>query len=48
MLAGLTGLLVESNYDEDMLSTGPYPPSLQARIRSDFGHLGNEQAGELL
>lgn len=47
-LAGVTGLLVESNYDENMLSNGPYPPSLQARIRSDFGHLGNVQAGELV
>lgn len=48
MLAGVTGLLVESNYDEHMLSNGPYPLSLQARIRSDFGHLGNVQAGELI
>lgn len=47
-LAGVSGLLVESNYDEDMLSNGPYPISLQARIRGDFGHLGNVQAGELV
>lgn len=47
-LAGVSGLLVESNYDEDMLTNGPYPVSLQARIRSDFGHLGNVQAGELV
>lgn len=47
-LAGVAGILVESNYDEDMLSNGPYPVSLQARIRSDFGHLGNVQAGELI
>ena len=47
-LSGVSGLLVESNYDEDMLSNGPYPLSLQARIRSDFGHLGNVQAGELV
>lgn len=47
-LAGVGGLLVESNYDEDMLTNGPYPLSLQARIRSDFGHLGNVQAGELV
>lgn len=48
MLAGVSGLLVESNYDEAMLSNGPYPLSLQARIRSDFGHLGNVQAGQLV
>lgn len=47
-LSDVTGLLVESNYDEHMLSNGPYPISLQARIRSDFGHLGNVQAGQLV
>jgi len=47
-LAGINGLLVESNYDETMLTNGPYPVSLQARIRSDFGHLGNVQAGQLV
>ena len=47
-LAGVAGLLIESNYDEQMLSSGPYPASLQARIRSDFGHLGNVQAGQLM
>lgn len=47
-LAGVHGLVVECNYDNDMLRSGPYPPSLQARIRSDYGHLGNDQAGALL
>ncbi len=47
-IADCDALLVESNYDEKMLRQGPYPPSLQARIRSDFGHLGNEQAGDLV
>ena len=47
-LRGVHGLVVECNYDIDMLANGPYPPSLQARIRSDYGHLGNEQAGILL
>jgi len=32
---------LEANYDEMMLRNGPYPPSLQARIRSPFGHLSN-------
>jgi len=48
MLKNVNALLVESNYDEHMLRHGPYPISLQARIRSDFGHLGNVQAGELI
>ncbi len=47
-LQGVHGLVVECNYDNDMLRNGPYPPSLQARIRSDYGHLGNDQAGVLL
>lgn len=41
-------LLIECNYDSDMLRTGPYPASLQARIRSDFGHLGNDQAAGIV
>ncbi len=41
-------LLLESNYDPQMLRQGPYPPSLQARIAGDWGHLSNRQAGELL
>jgi phosphoribosyl 1,2-cyclic phosphodiesterase len=47
-LADINGLVIECNYDKDMLLNGPYPASLQTRIRSDYGHLGNEQAGELL
>lgn len=47
-LSGINGLIVECNYDIDMLRDGPYPARLQARIRSDYGHLGNVQAGEML
>lgn len=47
-LKGVHGLVVECNYDNEMLANGPYPPSLQARIRSNYGHLGNDQAGSLL
>ncbi len=47
-LDGVNGLLVECNYDEEMLRTGPYPPGLQTRIRSNYGHLGNVQAAELV
>ena len=47
-LSGVHGLVVECNYDNEMLVNGPYPPSLQARIRSNYGHLGNDQAGVLL
>ena len=41
-------LVVESNYDVDMLMTGSYPPELKARILTQHGHLSNEQTGSLL
>ena len=41
-------LVLESNYDEQMLVTGRYPPYLKARIKSDNGHLGNRQASDFL
>ncbi len=42
------GLLLECNYDSDMLADGPYPPSLKARVGSDLGHLSNAQAAQIL
>lgn len=47
-IADVNAILVESNYDIEMLKNGPYPYPLQQRIRSNYGHLGNEQAGEIL
>jgi phosphoribosyl 1,2-cyclic phosphodiesterase len=41
-------VFLESNYDDDMLQTGYYPPYLKARISSDIGHLSNIQSAELL
>lgn len=41
-------LVVESNHDEGMLRTGPYPPRLQARIAGPRGHLSNRAAGLLM
>ncbi|MGA2782966.1 MAG: MBL fold metallo-hydrolase [Smithella sp.] len=38
-------IFLESNYDDDMLQTGPYPSYLKVRISSDLGHLSNTQAG---
>lgn len=37
-------LFLESNYDDQMLKTGPYPVHLKKRIASDRGHLSNTQA----
>jgi len=41
-------LVIESNYDEEMLANGRYPHYLKARIRSDHGHLGNHQTAAFL
>jgi len=44
----LDGLLLEFNYDQDMLETGPYPYSLKQRVSGDLGHLSNDQSIYLL
>jgi phosphoribosyl 1,2-cyclic phosphodiesterase len=41
-------LVIESNYDEQMLMDGRYPYFLKERIRSDNGHLGNHQTSAFL
>lgn len=41
-------LLIESNYDVNMLKTGPYPYPLKQRVLGDFGHLSNENCGKIL
>ena len=40
-------VLLESNYDEEMLRNGPYCAQLKARILSNKGHLSNRMAGDL-
>jgi phosphoribosyl 1,2-cyclic phosphodiesterase len=41
-------LLLECNYDEDMLLDGPYPRFLKDRVSGMYGHLSNRQAADLL
>ncbi|HPT21272.1 MAG TPA: MBL fold metallo-hydrolase [Bacteroidales bacterium] len=41
-------LVIESNYDEQMLANGKYPYYLKERIKSDHGHLGNHQTSDFL
>jgi len=41
-------LVLESNYDEDLLRDGPYPWHLKQRIRSRHGHLSNVDSAALL
>lgn len=42
------GLLLECNYDRDMLYNGVYPQKLKERVSGDRGHLDNHQATHLL
>ena len=41
-------LVIESNYDEQMLVNGSYPHYLKTRIQSGSGHLGNHQTSAFL
>ncbi|MCK9160743.1 MAG: MBL fold metallo-hydrolase [Bacteroidaceae bacterium] len=41
-------LIMESNYDEEMLCTGNYPKYLKDRIISDKGHLSNTETAQFL
>ena len=48
LLRGARILALESNHDERMLATGPYPAFLKHRIAGPTGHLSNTQAAEAL
>ncbi len=41
-------LMIEANYDEQMLHDGPYPEYLKARIRSEVGHMDNQMTAKYL
>ena len=43
---GCDAVILESNYDPDMLHAGPYPYELKKRISGRHGHLSNDDAGE--
>ncbi len=47
-LDGCDALLVETNYDPDMLAGGPYPMHLKRRVGGQLGHLSNAQTQALL
>ena len=48
LLPEVDALMLESNYDFDMLMNGIYPPDIKERIHSDHGHLSNVQCMELI
>lgn len=41
-------LVIESNYDKEMLMGGNYPSFLKNRIASDQGHLDNQQMADFI
>ncbi len=47
-LSQCNGLILECNHDLNMLKNGPYPISLQQRIRSKNGHLSNPDTMQFL
>jgi phosphoribosyl 1,2-cyclic phosphodiesterase len=48
ILSGLDALVLECNYDRDMLWNGAYPKWLKERIAGPFGHLDNRESERLL
>jgi phosphoribosyl 1,2-cyclic phosphodiesterase len=48
VLSGLDALVLECNYDRDMLWNGGYPRWLKERIAGPFGHLDNTHSARLL
>jgi phosphoribosyl 1,2-cyclic phosphodiesterase len=48
VIGSLNAVLLESNYDADMLAVGPYPERLKERIEGPGGHISNVESAELL
>jgi phosphoribosyl 1,2-cyclic phosphodiesterase len=48
VICDLDAVLLESNYDEEMLRNGPYPRHLKERIASERGHLSNDAASDFI
>jgi phosphoribosyl 1,2-cyclic phosphodiesterase len=47
-LSGVDALVLECNYDLDMLWSGPYPKWLKERIAGRLGHLANAASAEIV
>ena len=43
MIGRANYLVIEANYDEEMLKSGPYPEHLKVRIMSGEGHMENSK-----
>jgi phosphoribosyl 1,2-cyclic phosphodiesterase len=47
-LEGCQTVLLEANYDAELLAMGPYPPRLRDRVAGPFGHLDNLDTAKLV
>lgn len=47
-LKGSSFVLLESNFDVDMLKNGKYSRTLKRRIASRYGHLSNDEAAKIV
>lgn len=47
-IQGCALVCLESNHDEVLLKSGPYPYQLKQRILSDFGHLSNSACSRVV
>lgn len=47
-LKGSSFILLESNYEPEVLKMSPYPYSLKRRISGPHGHLSNNEAGQTI
>lgn len=41
-------LVIEADYETEMLMSGPYPQHLKRRILSPYGHMSNQECGQAL
>ena len=48
VLSACDALVLECNYDLEMLNNGNYPVPVKQRISGRFGHLSNDEAAKLL
>ncbi len=48
LVASLDAVLIESNFDPDLLANGPRPEYVKQRVRGPGGHLSNHDAAEVL
>ncbi len=48
VIASLDAVILESNFDPQMLADGWYPPFVKRRVRGPGGHLSNIEAAELV